>query len=264
MASMLLPIAWITLFIIPIFLMLWILVDSSFGIMLDVVLIDLKLRDDLGIDMRGVHSPGELGGRIALLVVLAIAALICVSIFVVFCVSQHRTSLSLRSLFLTMTLLCVWLALFGTYHKLLHWGLIWRVWTKASAFESIGQKLVSCWPTTNGHIDFVGEYNVDSESPRHLITTSSKQMYPIGEVIGPFIRFHSKERVSFDLAAQETWLVNYCVDERPPTSFADQFSDLEVRYTLKRSVRITDRLYLNQYEVEGADKIEPITESTNP
>lgn len=53
----------------------WIVVDSSFPVLLDVVLIDLRLRPHPGIAMGPAHRWGELGFRLAVFGVMAVAGL---------------------------------------------------------------------------------------------------------------------------------------------------------------------------------------------
>ena len=181
----------------------WMFVDASFDVTLEVVRIDLGLQEHPGVDMSDTHAWDQLGSRLVLFAVLAgIGVLSTLLVFyrIVFGRLQGR---SLRSLFLAVALVGLWLTLGISHKKLESAGFQWRLRSAVQGLKQDAEILVANWPTTNGELPYSGAYTVEAENPHFIFLRSEMELYSTKERVGPFVTRTDNGAILFDYIADK-------------------------------------------------------------
>jgi hypothetical protein len=174
----------------------WAFVDASFPVTLEIVRIDLRLQEHPGLDMTETHGWDELGPRLLLFATLAaVGALATLLVFyrILFGSRQGR---SLRSLFLAVALVGLWLTLSLSREKLESAGFQWRLHRAAKGLKQDAAILLAEWPMRDGVLPYSGPYTAEG---RKLVVPWSPSKYPMNLKVGPFIGQRGDNQLIFFL-----------------------------------------------------------------
>jgi hypothetical protein len=165
----------------------WMFVDASFPITAEVAAIDVKLQEDPGMDMAEMHGWNELGPRLMLFASLASVGLLSTLLLFYRSVFGSRQGRSIRSLFVVVALVGLWLAIGLSHESIESAGFRWRMHRTVQGLKQDAQILSTAWPTTDGVLPYLGQYTVDDENPQFIVLRSERVIYSAAEGIGPFV-----------------------------------------------------------------------------
>lgn len=228
---------------------LWIVVDSSFGVLLDVVLIDLRLRPHPGIAMGPVHSWGELGSRLAILGVMTVAGFGGLLVVLARSMAGKGTDRTVRGMMLATALVAAWLGLAVSYQSLDWFGFKFRIKRELPSLKAIAARLREAWPRDGGTLPGLGDYQVDASAPDYLLIGGSRSEYPMREKVGWSVRRSKHGAILFQF--ERDAFVEYHRDGRSPRSFSEAFSDFSIRRDLIHAEILEQNWYLASYSVSS-------------
>lgn len=226
---------------------LWIVADSSFPVLLDVVLIDLGVHPHPGIAMGPVHSWGELGSRLAVLGVITVAGFAGLFVVLGRLMFGKGTDRTVRRMMLATALVGAWLGLAVSYQSLDWFGFKFRIKRELPSLKAIAGRLREEWPTKEGTLPGLGDYQLDPSAPDYLLLSGSQSKYPMREKVAGSVQRSKHGAILFQV--ERDAFVEYHPDGRSPRSFSEPFSDFSVRRNLIHTDILEQHWYLASYSV---------------
>jgi hypothetical protein len=231
-------------------LLIWSVVDASFGDLIDYTLISLRLRSSWGFNLTPSRAWGKLGARMVLL-----AALLCLGLISIVLVLGASLATSPEHLWkwhaIAASVLSIgWLGAVLYCERLSELAFPIRVRWRLSRFTRLAEHLAAHWPVSDCDFPDVGEYTMDADYP-WMLTARQGLMYPFWETGGMFIRNGAKDVVRFDLRSHPEWKLEYIPSGEGPASFDDVFSEFSIHYELTQSRQLAPSMFLTRYEPGG-------------
>ncbi|MEX2141454.1 MAG: hypothetical protein WD894_19465 [Pirellulales bacterium] len=230
---------------------IWMFVDASFLVMLDVVRIDLGLEKHPGVDMSDVYAWDQLGSRLVLFAVLVGIGVLTTLLVFYRILFGRRQSRSLRSLFLAVALVGLWLALGVSHERLESAALQWRLGRAVQGLKQDAAILTANWPTTEGVLPYLGQYVV-ADAYLLLVEWPQNDHYSMREIVGPCISRSPNGALRVDFLPDK---IEYHPNGGKPTSFMELPNDnrgfpndgLDTRYVLESYVELEPNWFLVSY-----------------
>ena len=230
---------------------LWVLLDASFPIMLDLILVDLGLAESTFTTPLFTYNWNMLGPRLAAFGMLAGFALASVAVVVVRHFVGRGTGRTILGIMLMTALVAGWFSLFVSYDRLAWWGMRFRVTREVPRFKEVATQLQYRWPTKNGSLPQMGDYVMTTRngSDKMLFTTPPAVLYPFHETFGNVIWPCEDGGLRFALHSRGDCFVEYHPNDTAPETLSPPVpSDLSRREPL-RAVRLEHSWYLTQYSL---------------
>ena len=232
------------------FVVAWCLIDSSFRSTIDLAAADLGISKKTGMNLRGLHRINALGGRLALAWVVFIASIYIwsgISFNLILGDARDRRLIWWLVAFLLATL-CV--ALLANLGKLTDHATCLRLKWQLPKFVSAAKELASQWPTKDGCIDGIGCFTVDTDYPEILVLTPEVD-YPVLESVGGFVRKKGDASIHFDLALRPECRLEFHQNGALPSSQAQTFGDITIKYKVRYFVQITSGVFYVSYYTDS-------------
>lgn len=230
----------------------WILVDASFNVILELLLIDAGLRPDAVLALQSEQGWARFAARLVVFGGLALIAILGMTVVCVRAFFGRPKERSISSLLILITLVAGWLGLFVGYEDLRWHGFRYRLRRQMPALQLTANKLSRAWPENDGYLPGVGKYCHDRAKQRILIVDSNGQSFPMVETVGNFVRRTRRGNICFHLQSRPEQMLEFYPHGGSPVSYVDEFNGWPVEHELLREEQLGRDVYLTTYCMTSA------------
>ena len=233
---------------------LWILLDSQFGRLLELIRIDIGLQPvvaEPGFEhsarqiIHYMHGWNYFGWRLALFTVWCT---ICAASFIVLVwhmLLGRGRGRTVAGWLLTTGLIAGWLALLTSYDATEWFGVQQRIRRKLPRFKAVAQQLLTSWPTEHGSLPEAGRYVVDPVKRPGTVYFLDSDPFSTAEGIDVLVARTKAGGLRFSL----TGSLHANLEYHPPGSYPASHVDTWGRACqVQDTVALEDRWYLVRYE----------------
>jgi len=227
-------------------LFVWMLIDASFGTTAEVLLIQLGIKSDLGMGIKGSMPLDGLGLRVMALAFLVVFVLTFYSVACWRAFTLKRGT-DLKGLLLLVSVACIASFVLSQWKPIAWVGFRLRSSWRARAMTEDCKMLLETWPVRNKLVTSLGTLNSPDENPDVSILDPLREGCAFSDQFGPLI-YRQGRRVLVDSKTYPFWKLEYSGDGVAPKDFRVDFGHFKVCYKLIEVKRITSQLYLSRYD----------------
>ncbi len=235
-------------------LLVWLFIDASFTVALDLALIDLRLRPHPGMDLSWYHRWNQLGSRLALLAVLTTVGAVATITIVARVFMGHSRGGTVVAVIGAMALLTCWCVLIAGYRGHRTRAFYCRLSRRLPQLRDLAARLEAQWPIADVDIPPFGTFLVDAKTPEVITLLRSHMAHSTADELGPLIRRRKEGGVRLDFS---TCSLEFLPAGSVPATFRDEFPDWIIVWELVHSTLLGNGAFLATYEGRSADDSSP-------
>lgn len=228
------------------FLIIWMLADASFLSAVELLLIQLGLKSDLGMGIRWSMPKVALSLRLVALVLLVtfILASYAIGFWKAF---TYKQGTDLKGLFLIVFVSCVALFVLLRFETIAWIGYRLRCLYRSEEITAECKMILENWPVKDKLVSSLGSLNPPDDNPDvTTIDESLREEYTFRDAFGPLI-FRQDKRLILDSKTYPLWKLEYSAAGQIPTAYIVDYGRMIVRYEPIEIRMISSRLYLCRY-----------------